>query len=68
MSKNELIEKPTVKLVGEDGNAFSIIGRVSSALQCAGYSKEYIKQFQNECMSSDYDNLLQTCIKYVNVE
>jgi len=32
MSEN-LIEKPTVQLSGRDGNAFSIIGRVSQALR-----------------------------------
>jgi len=27
----------TVRFVGEDGNAFAIIGRVRQALLCAGY-------------------------------
>ncbi len=29
------LSKPTVKLVGEDGNAFSIMGRVKKALMRA---------------------------------
>lgn len=29
-------EKPTVKLIGEDGNAFSIMGHVKKALKRAG--------------------------------
>ncbi|WP_194963623.1 hypothetical protein [Campylobacter jejuni] len=42
-----------VKLVGEDGNAFSILARVSKALKKAGASKEEISKFQKEAMSND---------------
>ena len=58
----------TVKLVGEDGNAFAIIGRMSAALRKARVSKEEIATFQKAAMAGDYDNLLQTCQKWVNVE
>ncbi|HEF7114084.1 TPA: hypothetical protein SAY06_000190, partial [Campylobacter jejuni] len=47
-----------VKLVGEDGNAFSILARVSKALKKASVSKEEISKFQKEAMSSDYNHLL----------
>lgn len=47
-----------VKLVGEDGNAFSILARVSNTLKKAGVSKEEISQFQKEAMSNDYNHLL----------
>ena len=57
----------TVKLVGEDGNAFSIIGRTSQALRRAGVSQEEISAFQEEAMSGDYDNVLQTVMKWVDV-
>ena len=36
----ETKQKPTVKLIGEDGNAFAILGRVRKALRKAGYSTE----------------------------
>jgi hypothetical protein len=62
------MEKPTVKLVGEDGNAFVIMGRISAALHKAGYKKEYIEKYQEESMSGDYDNLLVVATKYVNIE
>ena len=62
------MEKPTVKLVGEDGNAFAIIGRVSAALQEAGYKEEYIEEYQKESESGDYNNLIMTATKYVNVK
>lgn len=55
-----------VKLVGEDGNAFSILARVSKALKKAGVSKEEISQFQKEAMSSDYNHLLNVVQDWVN--
>jgi len=57
----------TVRLVGEDGNAFAIIGKVSQALKRGGHP-ELVKEFQNEAMSGDYDHLLQTAMEYVDVE
>ena len=58
----------TVKLVGEDGNAFAILGRMVAEMQKAGISREEIDTFLDEAKSGDYDNLLQTCIKWVTVE
>lgn len=55
-----------VKLVGEEGNAFSILARVSNALKKAGVSKEEISQFQKEAMSSDYNHLLNVVQDWVN--
>ena len=57
--------KPEVKLVGEDGNAFSIMGRVSKALRRAGADKEYVDKYLNESMSGDYDHLLGVAMEYV---
>lgn len=57
-----------VKLIGRDGNAFAIMGRVTMAMRKAGISKEEIDAYQKESMSSDYDNLLQTAMKWVTVE
>jgi len=57
----------TVELVGYDGNAFAILGRVSRALRKGGH-KELAEEFMKEATSRDYDHLLQTCMKYVNVE
>jgi hypothetical protein len=57
-----------VQLTGEDGNAFFIIGCVSNALKRAGVSKEEVEQFQKEATSGDYDNVLQTCMRWVDVD
>ena len=57
----------TVQLIGEDGNAFAIIGRVRKALKRAGHA-DLAAKFLEEATSGDYDHLLQICMKYVNVE
>lgn len=56
-----------VQLSGEAGNAFAIIGRVSKELRRAGVSKEEIDQFYDEATNGDYNNVLQTAMKWVNV-
>lgn len=57
-----------VKLVGEDGNAFSIIGRVLRAMRRGKVPKEDIDAFKKEATSGDYDNLLVTAMKYVTCD
>ncbi len=61
-------KKPTVKLIGEDGNAFLILGRVTSALKRAGYTEEEREQYYTEATSKDYDHLLAVTAEWVNVE
>ena len=56
-----------VKLVGNDGNAFVVLGQVRRALKNAGISEEEIKKFTDQATSGDYDNLLNTCIEWVEV-
>ncbi len=62
------LSKPTVKLIGQDGNAFGIMGRVKQALKSAGADKEYIDKYLSEATSGDYDHLLTVSMEYVNVE
>jgi len=59
---------PTVKLIGEDGNAFGIMGMVKRALRAAGADQEYINQYLQKSMAGDYDNLLMVAMDYVTVE
>lgn len=62
------MDKPTVELIGQDGNVFSIIGRVSKALKRAG-QPEKAKEFSDKAMSSEsYDAVLRLCMDYVEVE
>lgn len=58
----------SVKLIGENGNAFNIIGKVRKEMKRNGVPNNEIDLFINEAMSGDYNNLLRTCMKYVNVE
>jgi hypothetical protein len=57
----------TVVLCGEDGNAFSIMGRVSRALRRAGASDAEIAAYISEATAGDYNDLLQTTMKWVEV-
>jgi len=63
MAKTDVV----VKLVGEDGNSFAILAKVSKALKKAGY-KDLANEFMDEATSGNYDHLLQTCMNYVEVE
>ena len=53
-----------VQLTGEDGNAFAILGAVSKALRRAG-DRDAVDEFLDEAPSGDYNNLLQTAMRYV---
>jgi hypothetical protein len=55
-----------VKITGEDGNAFAILGKVSKALKKGGYS-DLVSSYREEAMSGDYNNLIRVTMKYVDV-
>lgn len=56
-----------VELVGNDGNAFAIMGAVSKALRRAGATTEELEQYRSESTSGDYDNLLRVAMDWVEV-
>jgi hypothetical protein len=56
-----------VNLSESDGNAFAVIGAVRRALRKAGVPDEKIKEFSDDAMSGDYDHVLQTCMKWVDI-
>lgn len=56
-----------VQLTGEDGNAFTIIGVVRTALRDCGVSHEKIQEFEAEALSGNYDDLLRTAMRWVSV-
>lgn len=58
----------TSKLIGQDGNAFNLLGIVQRDLRRGGVEKAEVDAFLEEAMNGDYDNLLVTCMKWVNVE
>ena len=57
-----------VPLVGEDGNAFAILGRVDKALRRAGADKAERREFYDEATQGDYDHLLSTVMRWVLVD
>lgn len=77
MSKNKstpLYPNITVELEGKNSNAFVIMGAVERALQRGLREKlsydevtKICNDYHEESMSGDYDNLIQTAMKYVNV-
>jgi hypothetical protein len=62
-----MIDKPEVRLTESDGNAFALIGKCTRAAKKADWTPEQIKEFRDEAMSGDYQNVLRTCCKYFDV-
>lgn len=56
-----------VKLSGNDGNAFMIMGSVRRALKKAGATKEQVDQYLEEATSGDYSHLLRVTNEWVEV-
>jgi hypothetical protein len=51
-----------LNLVGLDGNAFSLMGAFRRAARKQGRTPEEIKAVLDDCMSGNYDHLLQTLV------
>lgn len=47
-------------LVGQDGNAFALMGYTKKAMRETGFSEEEITAVLNEAKTSDYNHLLLT--------
>lgn len=56
-----------VQLSGNDGNAYAILGAVTNALKNAGVEKAERDAFLNEATQGDYDHLLRTAMRWVEV-
>lgn len=54
-----------VELLGHDGNAFAIIGRVQGAMRRAGVRKGEIDAYVELALRGTYDELLQTTMRWV---
>ena len=57
----------TVKLTGQDGNAFFVLGKAKAALRQGGVPLAEINAFMDEATSGDYDHLLATVMEYMEV-
>lgn len=56
----------TVQLTGRNANAMFIIAAVRRALRRVA-TREELEEFTTEAMSGDYDNVLQTSMRWVDV-
>ena len=60
-------ERPVLTLIGQDCNAFAILGKARRALLLAGRDDDWAA-FKAEATSGDYDNLLATVMDWFEVE
>jgi len=56
-----------VKLIGEDGNAFLILGSVEKAMRRAGIDQETRDLYNEQATSGDYDHLLAVTYQMVDI-
>ena len=56
-----------VKLTGRDGNAFAVLGAVRAAMRRALISEAECEAFFREATAGDYDHLLATAMRWVDV-
>jgi len=64
MRASELTKKVKLKLVGLDGNAFSLMGHFSKQARKEGWTRDEIDLVIAEAMSGDYDHLLCTLMEH----
>ena len=58
----------TVKLTGNDSNAFMVLGLCQRAARAADLTKEEIDAFREEATAGDYNHLLQTAMRWFNID
>ena len=60
--------KPIVKLVGEDGNVFNVIGRASRALKADGQPDKAKELTEKAFNAESYDEVLTLVMEYCVVK
>lgn len=61
------MDKPKLKIIGTDGNAFALLGKAKRAATQAGWDKQRIDDLFEEAMNGDYDHLLATLTENFDV-
>lgn len=51
-------------LVGQDGNAYALMGYTAQALKAEGLG-DLVKEMEKEATSGDYNNLICVCVEYI---
>ena len=62
---NTTMARRKYNLVGIDGNAFSVMGYVRTAMRESGYTRTEIQEYTNDAMSSDYNHLLCVSVEMI---
>lgn len=57
-------KKVKLRLVGNDGNAFAILGAFRKQARKENWSDDEIDEVTKEARTSDYDHLLQTIMAH----
>lgn len=60
-------KRPVVKLIGQDGNAFMVMGLCQRAARKAGWPKERIDAVMADMRSGDYNHLLGVAMQEFDV-
>jgi predicted AlkP superfamily phosphohydrolase/phosphomutase len=58
------MKKVKMRLVGLDGNPFSLMGAFQQNARRQGWNKEEIEVVMKKCMSGDYNNLLRVLMEH----
>ena len=61
-------DRPKLKLTGENGNAYNLLGLAHRAAKEAGWSKERWEEVRTRATSGNYDNLLAVLQEEFEVE
>ena len=67
MTTNTKYPNIHVELTGHDGNAIAILGRVRKALRRGAVPPKEVALFFEEATAGDYNDLLATCMRWVDV-
>ena len=65
---NNMMEKPTCKLVGEDSNIFGLIGSATKALNRAGQREQASVLTERAFNAKSFDEALSIILEYVDPE
>lgn len=69
-TKSDLLdddEPPRLRLSGENGNAFMVLGLAHRAAKKAGWPDERWQAVRKDAMAGDYDHLLATIAEHFDV-
>ena len=61
------MERIQVKLIGENGNVFNLVGIAAKEMKKSGLKEESDKMVSEVFKSDSYDSALQIIMKYVDV-